>query len=713
MKDLLNLEDNRLNVKYFIVLMFIAFIFSIAVRMIWVYQFSDVESFKWNNELMINTNDGYYYAEGARDILSGDTQINSTSPVHSPLSKLTAMLASILPISFETLILYMPTIISSFLVVPIMLISRLFSLDKVGFVAALLGSITWSYYNRTMTGYYDTDMLVIIFPSFFIWGVILGLSKEDSFYFIVAPIFALFAMSWHGGMIHVINGTFFLTLIYTLLYERHNRHYYQFLSALVISLTTLSVFIKFIMIILLVGVFHYLKDRLTDKIVIIITILSAVVYLYFGGMSWIIGILNNAYVTRALHSAEIDLNLHYYGVINTIKEAGHIPFEIFANRISGHTITFMLSIVGYFLLVVKHRLFILTLPMLVLGFFALQGGLRFTVFSIPFMAIGVSYIIFITANIFKNLFSNRAQVYVKYAFITISSISVLYPNVVHIVSYRVPTVFNKNEVKILDKLSKIASKEDYVVSWWDYGYPIRYYADVKTLIDGAQHNGGSNYPVSFSLLNNQLAGANMARLSVEYNEVNLKTTCGTAIECILKNSNIQNPNKLLTALTAKGLKLPPKTRDIYFYLPNRMMNIIPTVDLFSNLDLLSGKQHPRPLFYQTQKFKEDKTSINLGAGIKIMKKSGEAVIGNQTTQVNQFVVVEYDNKGKLRKNIQTVNPSSDVFVIFMKSYNKFIVLNKRLFNSLYVQLFILENYDKDLFEPVLGNPYAKIYKLKI
>jgi len=600
----------------------------------------------------------------------------------------------------------MPTFIGSLLVIPIMLITRLFKLDKVGFIAALLASITWSYYNRTMTGYYDTDMLVVVLPSFFIWGILLALTRKENYYLVIAPTFALLAMSWHGGEANIINSSFFLILIYTLIYERHNKHYYQFLSTLVIALTTLSVVVKFMLIIILVGIFHFFKDKLTDKIVITITILSALIYLYFGGMLWIIGILNNPYLTRALHADDLTMNLHYYGVINTIRETGHIPFETFANRISGHTLTFVLSIVGYLLLIIRYRLFILTLPMVILGFFALQGGLRFTVFAIPFMAMGVSYLIFLFSNIIKN---NN----IKNIFILLSSIAILYPNIKHVLVYKVPTVFNKYEVQTLDKLKSLSSRDDYVISWWDYGFPIRYYADVKTLIDGAQHSGSANYPVSSSLLNNPVAAANMARLSVESNEINLKTHCGTSVECILKYSHIKNPNLLLDILSSKDFKPFTKTNDIFFYLPNRMLSIIPTIDLFSNLNLLIGQQKSRPLFFQSTSFRENANSINLGGGIELMKKDGMIKLGKDTVQLNQLIIVEYDTKGRVRKNIQRVNPNSNIFVIFMKNYKKFLVLDKRLFNSLYIQLFVLENYDKDLYELVISDPYAKVYKLKI
>jgi undecaprenyl-diphosphooligosaccharide--protein glycosyltransferase len=97
----MSLSKNQLT----ILLILIAFIFSFAVRLIWVEQFKDVEQFKFNSEFMINTNDGYFYAEGARDILSGTTQANDLSPVTSAGSILTAFIAKIVPFSFETIIL--------------------------------------------------------------------------------------------------------------------------------------------------------------------------------------------------------------------------------------------------------------------------------------------------------------------------------------------------------------------------------------------------------------------------------------------------------------------------------------------------------------------------------------------------------------------------------------------------------------------------------
>jgi len=60
--------------------MVISYVFSFALRMIWVYQFSGDAASMWNGQLMINTNDGYYFASGARKYLEGVLQHNPRVP---------------------------------------------------------------------------------------------------------------------------------------------------------------------------------------------------------------------------------------------------------------------------------------------------------------------------------------------------------------------------------------------------------------------------------------------------------------------------------------------------------------------------------------------------------------------------------------------------------------------------------------------------------
>jgi dolichyl-diphosphooligosaccharide--protein glycosyltransferase/undecaprenyl-diphosphooligosaccharide--protein glycosyltransferase len=281
----------------------------------------------------------------------------------------------------------------------------------------------------------------------------------------------------------------------------------------------------------------------------------------------------------------------------------------------------------------------------------------------------------------------------------------IYPNITHILGYKVPTVFTNQEVKILEKLDSIASDKDYTLTWWDYGYPIWYYSDTNTLIDGGKHNH-DNYIIS-KILNTSspTLAANLSRLAVE----KYVKEGGVVSDNLFKD---KNPNDLLDELESDEFKLPEKTRDIYLYLPNRMLNIFPTVGLFSNLDLKTGEKGQQPFFYKADRFNDDGKILNFGSGISLDKEKSILSLGAQKSSIKRFVIASYDKGGKLHKKVQSLDPNAAISIIFMQSYNSFLIVDEGMYNSLFIQMFVLEEYDKELFEPVIMSPYAKVYKLK-
>ena len=715
--------------KKTILLIFIAFIFSLTVRLFWVQEFSDTEQYKFNGEFMINTNDGYYWAEGARDILAGKTEnTNDLSPLQNAAPKLTAWLVKILPFSFETIIFYMPAFFSSLIVIPILLIAREFDKEEAGFIAALVGSIAWSYYNRTMVGYYDTDFLNILFPTILLWSLIWALKSSQEKYFLIAALDSI-AYRWWYPQSYSLEFAFIVLIALFIAYQIKKREPFQtnllLISFLLLAMLNLDGWIRLMSVLTLSLVLHF-KKELVFKYIYYIFAFSVVLFLIAGGLDPIIEKLKS-YVFRDTVSATEGLGLHFYTVMQTIREAGSIPFDTFANRISGQTITFILSLVGYIWFVRRHPIMLLALPMLGLGFLAYgipgliaPAGLRFTVYAVPVMALGLGFLIYeVSKYLSSRLVQDFAVKRFQYMLMSVFTALALYPNLDHVQEYKVPTVFTKNEVEVLDQLKSIADREDYVVTWWDYGYPIRYYSDVKTLADGGKHSGAVNFPLSYILNSPIKEAAKMARLDVEYTEkrfalreVNNTTFASSNIEQMTVDYGFTDPNDFLLSLQA-DLKLPEKTRDIYLYLPNRMMSIFPTVSLFSNLDLMTGEKFKKPFFYSTAYIQDTGKIIELGNNVRISKEKGELQIGDQSVLINRFIVTAYDKEQKLQVSSQLLHHDAPMYVIFMKDYNQFVILDKKMYNSSFIQMFVLEKYDPSLFEPVIIHPLAKIYKLKI
>ena len=703
---MLKLQEEHTSLRTLFILISIAYLFSITMRFIWVNEVKAVPQFHWNNELMINNNDGYYYAEGARDILQEHHEEHDLSPVDTAMSKVTALLSKIVPVSLETLILYMPSFIGSLIVIPLILIGRALNQTTMGFIAALIGSIAHSYYNRTMTGYYDTDMLNIVLPVLETYSLILALTHQRNRYLIPITLSISLYQWWYPQAYALDSALFIMIIGYALAFDRKNIYLYKIALFILIGILAIPLISKISLALIVFAFFHF-RSELSLKFFWPLFAGIMGIYFFTGGIDTITGLLKS-YVFLGSTENALSTSLNYYNVVSTVREAGHIPFTLFAERISGHVITFVLACIGYVMAIIAYRPLLITLPLAGLGFLAMSSGLRFTIYAVPVMAIGIAYLI-----VYLSQFIQIKTV--RYTSMLLLTIAILYPNYRHIKEYMMPTVMTMGEVEALHQLGKIASGEDYVVAWWDYGYPIRYYSDIKTWIDGGKHTGDVNYPASFVLTaKDSTSAAHMMRLYTEYTEKGFSETNKTKndFEYMMEKEGVKDPNDFITALALTEYKLPQKTRDVYLYLPLRMMEIFPTIALFSNLDLTGKSQPQQPFFYTTRSVQDTGQTIELGQGLSIIKASSMLKIGMQSLPIKSFYQVGYDKNQKVQINQQNF-ASEGLSVIYMASYGQFLVLDDYYLQSQYIQMFVFEQYDKNLFEPVVMSPMTKIFKLKI
>ena len=696
-----NIKNQQNDAKHIILLITAAYIFSYAIRMIWIYQFQGNPQFYWNGELMINTNDGYFFASGAQKWLEGTLQYNSRVPglFYTAAVTLSAFVAKYLPFSLDTVTLYMPAVISSLVVIPIILIGRLFNFAVVGFFAALLGSIAWSYYNRTMMGYFDTDMFSAMVPMFILYFLLVTIKTEKRIYALLSALAFLIYPYFYDSGRTIVYAMALLYIGYMILFHRKDDFTYRSILLIMVGLIDFNVWVQLLAIILLYAAME--KKLISAKHAIYASVVLIPIFLYTGNVH---GIVFRA-ITNYLGRGNVEHGLKFLQVYQTIREAGIIPFDVMANRISGSIWGVLIAFVGYIVLVIRHKEFILALPLIGIGLFSLVGGLRFTVYAVPVAAISAIYLFHVIASYVQD-----RRIY--YLVLVSLAAAMIYPNIAHIIGYRVPTVMNKQEVTVLDKLKTNSSSKDYVIAWWDYGYPIWYYGDKNTLLDGGKHNN-DNFIVSEILLTTSpLEAARLSRLSVEgYISSNYKRITDT----LFKNKTPEQVDvgDYLDELRYGDVEMPAKTRDIYLYLPWRMMRILPTIKRFSNLDLNTGKALSKPFFYSTQSFKQEKDQVSLGRGITWLMKENKLQLGNEKVDIGKYFTVGYTKKGKLKIDRKVINASGKYHIIYMSSYRNFLVVDDAYLNSLFVQMFVFENYDKELFEPVVLDPLSKIYKLKI
>jgi dolichyl-diphosphooligosaccharide--protein glycosyltransferase/undecaprenyl-diphosphooligosaccharide--protein glycosyltransferase len=249
------------------------------------------------------------------------------------------------------------------------------------------------------------------------------------------------------------------------------------------------------------------------------------------------------------------------------------------------------------------------------------------------------------------------------------------------------------------------------LTWWDYGYPVWFYSNTNTIIDGGKHQNDNFIISTIMQTDSPVLAANLSRLAVEtYVDSHYRTIADTLFKNRKKDQ--VDPNLLLAKLENNTYPLPKKTRDIYLYLPYRMLNIFPTVAVFGNLDLNTGKAERKIAFYPTQAVKNSKGVLQFANGIVFNANKGELFFGKKNVPLKYFVATEFTKDGRQSVHVQRYHEEGAYVLVYMKSYGKFVIMDSKTFNSLYVQMFILGKYDKNLFELVVSSPYSRIYKVK-
>ncbi|RAX56709.1 hypothetical protein CCZ01_08670 [Helicobacter monodelphidis] len=726
---------------------FIAFVALIVVRLFWL-DYAMQDSFLFEGAPIIGNNDGYFYAEGARDIIAGFHQENDLSPIHSPLSILTAFIAQTTGIPLSWLMLLMPVFCGSLIAFPIFFITLHFiQQSKIDFLkpdipyfgalnAAIFGGLCVSYYNRTALGYFDTDMLILPLVLSFYYFIFKYFLNNNSTHHLrpislfLMGIFGILSVYWHHGIQNIFLLFFIILLIFTFIstfyfYSIKKEKSFRFLKYLdIISITSLTLIIPHFVPLCFALLFYILCTHFLLKwpkllysfiVLFIICILGVAFYTSFD-------LLHSLFKIYILHELPTQSEFIFWNVLTTINEVSAIDYPTLFKRVSSHIIIFIFSIIGLFLLIVKYPCFILTIPFIFLGLAGIEWGLRFNIFAVPFLAITFSFFL---SYILSYVSHSNIRIPL---FIFLFSLC-LYPSIQHIQQYRYFSLYNPQELTLLSHLKTLANREDYVVAWWDYGYAIRYYGDTKTLIDGGKHDGSINFLVSYMLVQPLFPSLNLAYITSEFTEQIFQKNLpnNQIVDYIFKYYQLDktHPNLSLdTLLQNKEIQLPEKSQDIYYYIPLRMFKLLPSIENFSNIHLSSGEPLKNSFYFFSELLQEKEEKLYLknyrtGKDIAIIDLQKGLLIKDEKIEIpiKEILIITEEKMNhsfihtQPNINKRSFFEQSNLYVIYLKEQSSAFLLDSNSFQSTALQLFLNTENAQKYFQLVASNPTGRIYKL--
>ena len=173
-----------------------------------------------------------------------------------------------------------------------------------------------------------------------------------------------------------------------------------------------------------------------------------------------------------------------------------------------------------------------------------------------------------------------------------------------------PTVLSNHEAELLHEL-KIASRPgDYVHSWWDWGTAIWLHSERNVLTTPNNQSNDTFIFAKMMITDSPRLAAHLGRASVEYYHHGTRDQPNALAVDHLIGFKDSTPTESLTHL-AEFCPVEP-TRDVFLFLPSKLISFYHVLHLFSERDLLSGTEAPLPLIHQFVRCEKSGDHVFLG-----------------------------------------------------------------------------------------------------
>ena len=491
--------------------------------------------------------DGYFYLDLARDLVDRtyhpvdqDKTIPYGQPRPSPaplLSVITSKIHIITGIKLEWIALWLPSVLGSFIVIPLFLMGLRMGGLVMATSASLVGALSPHFLQRSTFGWFDTDSLVVVFPLAIAWAVYRFATTQCQrrwIFLAFAFLFEiLFLWWWDFGPAPVL-GAFLIPMSVAIVFFSRNKT--EFFAVL----TTTTLFAAFIAI---------FKPTTLNSL--------------FSTFSY-------------LNETEEPV---FPSSGSNVVEQFDASLSLLTRETMGGWLGFSLAVIGFGVFIYKTRksALFLTFPFLVgcLSF----SAVRFLIFLAPIVALSIGALI---QGIWD--YKERSKYAIPLAIcvflISIGQMLLDYDRDNQTTPLRLPY-----QIQAFKQMDAELPKDAAIWTDWSHGYPILYHGKRGTFADGANHSGRMLFFLGFPLaVESPRIAANFIRFYAKrgrdgLNTINrhMKGDWSNTIR-LIQRLFYAGPDGALTALEKSGVKtpenqqkwleflFPPESRPLYIML---------------------------------------------------------------------------------------------------------------------------------------------------
>lgn len=697
------LITQKVDTKRLVAYSLFAYVFSLLSRLLLLKEAVKHPEYIFEGRIIpLWTADAGYIGAHAKRLLAG--QYVPFDNEHAA-GHLIALVVKLLGLSVDTVMFYAPAFLSPLIVIPIILIMSLYRMPLTGMFAAMLGSIGFNFYFRTHLGYADTDMLVFFFVFMLLFSMI-AVAERRSFYVSLVGFASILLLSmWYHAYKPLVLGLLVFYVLYVLVLDRKNLSHYFALMVFAIALAPGGLVLKMAgvgVVLLLRMLLERFYPKLLDyRIWSVATLL--------GGVATAVLIVRSphyywrivAYLGEQGTTVFSDANGTRYELAASLKgisEAIGMPLADTMMSISGSVWLFAAGAAGLLLLALSKRSSLLLWSLLGVGIAATVLGVRFTTFAVPVLAIGALVLLQLVYQTVATRFGRRAA-FSTFAALLVSIFAFAFASIEQY-NHTVRPVYLSDEAALMAKLEDTGSPNDFIVAWWDDGWPLWYGTGKRTVIDNGKHGIDNFLVAKMWFSTNTILTANMARYFLD--KYSRHYNRSSVLQRVAQQTDVVS----LMHHLAQPPVLPKSGFDIYFYFHDDMIEKLPVIHSFSILngyDPFAGEL--LSFTYLTKPFALTDSRVE-AQGIVFDRRTGYVQTADgQKGKVARLIVSD----GKQIK-IQGFHKDSDYNLIVYKNKYLLMLTNKYL-NTFVVKSLLLNQFDPKIFTLVNVSEHGKLLRL--
>ena len=542
-----------------------------------------------DGEYLLGTHDAYNWLIRAID--------PQTFGSH-PMSVLTRVFVEFTGISYETVAFWAPPILASLVAAVVVCWAALLGSAEMGLIAGVVAALCPGFLYRTVFGFYDTDLVMLLMPllltlapAALLQGRIhtpmdmwkarkndQGSSVPDAGKPVSRMLMGLLLLSgmigwwmqeWHVFFLYLSKIFPLVALALVLLLGKRGGRVPLLAGLALYALPMGGGWIGSILALLLFGVHAFpshiparpLEHRLAPVVLVLVIALAGLDASFFQSVL----IRINLYLKPVASdgdAARYGLKVAFPAVVQSVIEAQNMSLSDLFGYLYPVTGVVVLGLLGFLATLWFAPSATMLLPLLVLGLLSVKLGGRMIMFAAPAVGLGIAMPIHYLLLRCRSARLNSGAA--RLAISCVLSLLLAVPIWAQISALPYVPFISAPHVKALKAVKGETPADAAIWTWWDWGYATQFFTRKWTYSDGARHNSDRLYPTAAIYTTDSPRFANQLIKYIMNNDENLyyawKGKSAQEVEIILaelkdRDLGLSLPRKQYLVVTVDSLKL--------------------------------------------------------------------------------------------------------------------------------------------------------------